>query len=195
MTLTHRHVKLWVAVATVAAGLITVAMVGSPAQAGRDSSGLPPAKAALQQKQLNALRAAPAKPKPATTAGLAPQAKAAVQRPAYDDGLTPGIVDRRQGPFPAIQFATSNMYRAKGNGRWLFVFAGATRTPEGALGTTAVRVYQLTPDGSYTAVGEITAPVQDGQLTVTGANGTAVTLRTAHGTALTLDLLTLTFTR
>lgn len=195
MTLTHRHVKLWIAVATVAAGLIIAAMVGSPAQAGRDGSGLPPAKAAIQQKQLNALRAAPAKPKPATTAAMAPQAKTTVQRPAYDQGLTPGIVDQRQGPFPAIQFATSNMYRAKVNGRWLFVFAGATRTPDGALATTAVRVYQLTPDGAYTAVGDIVAPVQDGQLTVTGASGTAVALHTAHGTALTVDLLTLSFTR
>jgi hypothetical protein len=52
--------------------------------------------------------------------------------------LTPGIVDQRQGPFSATQFAVGNLYRAHVGNRWLFVFAGATKAPDGQAQQSAL---------------------------------------------------------
>ena len=112
---------------------------------------------------------------------------------APDAGLTAGIVEQRQGPFSAAEFAVGNMYRAKVGDRWLFVFAGATKSPDGTIGESAVRVYQLTAGGSYSRVGQYASPVQGGLLSVTGASGTTVSLATEKGKAVSFDLGKLAF--
>ena len=176
--------------AVLGAGVVVALCVGS-AHAGPPNAGMPAEKAARQQAELNAVKRPDASRKVA--AAQARAAAPAVAAPPADAGLTPGIVDQRQGPFSAAEFAVGNMYRAHVGSRWLFVFAGATKAPDGQAQQSAVRVYQMASDGTYSFVGQFVSPVQGGVLSVSAAAATTLSLTSDTGQSVSFDLSALTF--
>jgi hypothetical protein len=177
---------------------IIAAVSSTTAQAGSPYAGLPADKAARQQAAIDSARNKsghiPSKAEARSQAQAMANAAAADADPAgATAGLTPGIVDQRQGPFSAAEFAVTNMYRAPVGARWLFAFAGATRDESGQPAQGALRVYQMTASGAYTFVGLYPAPSGTGALRVSAGRGAVLTLATDSGQSLTFDLDSLSY--
>jgi hypothetical protein len=200
-----RAIGLGIAGALLGIGIIATVSATS-AQAGPAHSWLPADKAALQQAADDSARnktghvpsKADAKAQGQAVLHQATADKAAAGgNPAAPGGpfagLTAGIVDQRQGPFPASLFASNNMYRAQVGARWLFAFAGAPRDENGQQLGGALRVYQLTADGNYSLVGVYPAPAGTGALRVSSGTGPVLTLASDSDRSLTFDLASLSY--
>ncbi len=176
---------------TAAAVAAIASFVGvTAASAGVQATpGMPSAKAARVQAEINNANSAPK----AAKAGVAQAgAKAAGATTPQTDTFAAGIVDVKQGPFSVSEFVCRNMYRAHVGGRWLFVFAGEST---GALSQpqSAVRVYAIPDGGVYGYVGAYSAPTNVGALHVASVKGTTLTLVSDSGTTTTFDLTTLQY--
>jgi hypothetical protein len=174
---------------------IIAAVSATTAQASSPNTGLPADKAARQQVAIDSARNKTGHLPSKSEVRSQAQAQAMANAAAVDAdpagataGLTPGIVEQRQGPFSAAEFSVTNMYRAPVGARWLFAFAGATRDENGQPAQGAMRVYQLTASGAYTFVGLYPAPSGTGALRVSAGAGTVLTLATDSGRSLTFDL-------
>jgi len=185
MSIDRRLLRKLAGAAGAVAGLgVAVAAGIGAANAGPTAApGLPPAKSARLEQEQRQIRHLPAGRK------TSPSGLTAATTASAFAGLTPGIVDRHQGPFPAALFTVGNMYRLPIGDHWDFAFAGSDPARNGR---SAVRVYQMAADGTYTSVGEYLSPIQAGTLSVTGGSGTTLTLKAGARTE-TFDVATLTF--
>jgi hypothetical protein len=139
----------------------------------------PQADLAVQQ----ALAAARAHPRPKPVVPVRPVPQPAPARPA-------GILEMRQGPFPATEFTVRNVWQGPIGAGWLLVYAGARRGAPGGADQAAVRVYSETPDLHMTLIGTFPASNASGAVRIAGASGTRIQLQTDTGSTLAFDLLT-----
>jgi hypothetical protein len=185
----RRHVLMFGGVLAGAALAIVVA-VGSASADSSTPGGMPAAKAARLNAELSH-RVAKAPQKPTVTQGRArAQAKEAAQ--GSGGAMAPGIVNLRQGPFPASVFAGTNMYRTRIGSTWVLAFAGAALDGQGGQ-QAALRVYQQPDHGKLALVGVFAAKAASGPLTVLSAQAATITLGTADETTVTFDLVTLRY--
>jgi hypothetical protein len=164
------------------AALVVLAVAGSVIAAASPANRLlpkPHGDAEVQQ----ALAAARVHPRPKT----APAARPVPQPPPTRRA---GIVEMRQGPFPATEFAVRNFWQGQVGASWLLVYAGAKRNSDGLADQAAVRVYDETPDLHMTLVG--TFPVNNGSraVKIAGVNGNLVELQLDGESRAFFDLLT-----
>ena len=167
-----------VAVAVLVVGVGVALAAGSAAPAG-----WPAAKARLAAQQQQALALARSHPRPKLpAAGLAPASQPPPRPPA-------GIVAMQQGPFPATTFTVRDVWQGPVGADWVLAYAGATPGSSGGPPTRgALRLYGETADLHLVPIGTFPAAAGTGPLTITGATGTLLRLRTDSGTTLSFNL-------
>jgi hypothetical protein len=152
------------------------------------TAGMPPDKAALWnrlQQEIDDARAQ-ARPKPREDQVRLPP-------PAAAPTPLTGIVQERQGPFPAIEFEVRDSWLGWVGSTYTMVYAGARRSPLGPNEDRhgALRVYTRAPgQAGDNLVGVFDAPTGSDAVTVTSVEGTALQLRSDQGQTLTFDLQT-----
>jgi hypothetical protein len=159
------------------------------------AGGLPPAKAALLQKEQDAVNAARAN---AANQGSV-QGPVSSSAPISPAPYPSGISDSRDGPSP-LEFLVKNAWHGPGGSEgWLAVFAGGARQHPGMDMATsaAVRVMTMNPDPNgplnLQDVGTFVAPVNASFLTIRSVQGHILNLVTDEGKALTFDTRTNTY--
>jgi hypothetical protein len=179
-----RRSKKLLELASVVALLVLVGGDGVIASAEPAGKLLPKAQADFAVQQTLAAARAHPRQKPGEGGRPAPQ-----PRPAR----RAGIIEMRQGPFPATEFAVRNVWQGPIGSAWLLVYAGAKRGPGGGADQAAVRVYSETPDLHMTLVGTFPVANQVGSVRIAGANGHRIELQTDNGSRVAFDLLTQQF--
>lgn len=159
------------------------------------AGGLPPAKAALLQKEQDAVNAARANASSQSSTQVQAPAMASVAPAPYPTGIS----DSTDGP-PPTEFLVKNAWHGPGGSHvWLAVFAGGARQHPGMDMSTqaAVRVMSMNPDPSgplnLQDVGTFVAPGTASSLTISGVSGNVLNLITDAGKSLTFDVTTDTY--
>ena len=181
---THSHLaSRWKVHSTIAICAIVVLVLATSVATAAGAERLLPKPGGDAQVQ-QALAAARAHTRPKTQAGAA----AARPKPQPLPTRKAGVLDMRQGPFSATDFAVQNFWRGQLGASWLLVYAGTRRSPEGAPDQAAIRVYSESPDLRLTLIG--TFPLNDGSKAarVSGSNGSMVELQTDGGRKISFDL-------
>jgi hypothetical protein len=162
--------------------ILLVALAGGAIAAAAPPEKLLP-KPHGDSRVQQALASARTHPRPKT-------ARVALAAPPSPPARRAGIVEMRQGPFPATDFTVRNLWRGPVGTSWLLVYAGTERGRSGAADRAAVRVFTETPDLHMTLIG--TFPMRNGAraLRVAGARGNVVELQTERGSKVSFDLLT-----
>lgn len=172
----------------IACSLVVAIGAGVALASGNPFAKYPPAKAAILQREQNAVATAQAQPRaPKNPNYVAPAAS--TPHPTETAGITNG---QNAGPFSACELLVQNTWQGPVNGRWEVVYAGATHhdlaacnDPQGAL---------VIFDRSTAAqIGWYTAPAGAKSLAITSVNDEVMTLRTDTGATLTFNLATNTF--
>lgn len=150
---------------------------------------LPPAKAQVWQRMNQEVAAARANPRPKSSV---PAFQPVTQQP---DPRQAGIdTTMHQGPFSVTEFTVRDSWQGPVGADWVLVYAGATTGIAGPAGQGALRLYSEPTDayGAYHLVplGTYQAPAGDAALTVAGANGSVLSLRTDSGSTLSFNLQT-----
>jgi hypothetical protein len=133
-----------------------------------------------------ALATARRHPRPKTAPAARPVPQPPPVRPV-------GIVEMRQGPFPATDFAVKNLWRGQVGTSWLLVYAGTERGRAGAPDRAAIRVFAETPDLHTTLIGTFPVKNEAQAVRVARASGNIVELQTEGGSKVSFDLLTRQF--
>ncbi len=182
-----------VVAAAIFGGLLIVIGSGVVLASGNPFAKYPPAKAAILQREQNAIATAQAHTHTKPT-NFTPPPSAPAATPVA------GIADLHEGPFPACQFSVNNFWQGPVNGQWELVYAGTQNsnmaTCSGGRGALAIYSEEMGKygDGPITTIGTFTVPTNATSLTITAVNGNDMTVRTNTGASLTFDMRTNTFT-
>lgn len=169
----------------IACGLVAIIGAGVALASGNPFAKYPPAKAAILQREQNAVATAQAQPHaPKNPNDVA--AVASTPHPTETAGITNS---QSAGPFSACKLLVQNMWQGPVNDRWEVVYAGATHhdlaacnDPQGALA--------IFDRNTAAQIGWYTAPTGVKSLTIIAVNGDVMTLRTDAGATLTFNLAT-----
>ncbi|HEX8731263.1 MAG TPA: hypothetical protein VF725_04295 [Ktedonobacterales bacterium] len=193
--LSHARVRArTVAAAAIVGGLLIVIGSGAVLANGNPFAKYPPAKAAILQREQNAIATAQANAHATKPTHYTPPPSAPAATPVT------GIEGLHQGPFPACQFSVNNFWQGPVNGQWELVYAGTKNsniaTCSNGQGALAIYSEEMGRygDGPVTTIGTFTVPTSATSLTITGVNGGDMSVRTNTGATLTFDLHTNTFT-
>ena len=186
--------RVWASAAgaiVVAGGLVGVWLDGAEVAQIKPTRALPPAKAALIQKQQLTLSEAQAHPMPKSDAPPPPMPGPAV-------APTTGIVWAHQGPFSAQEFVVSNSWTGYVNGHYYTVFAGSKRHPlTGAPAQAGVILYadpsNINGSGAPTKLGTYLTGTSGSSVAVRSANGSTIVLSGQNGGTITFDIATRRF--
>ena len=176
--------KQLLGLASIGAVLVIVggdSVIASAAPAGKL---LPKAQADLTVQQTLAAARAHARAKPGVHVRPIPQPQPVRHA---------GIIEMRQGPFPATEFTVRNFWQGPIGSDWLLVYAGAKRSPDGGVDRAAVRVYSETPDLYVTLVGTFPVVNAIGAVRIAEASGDRIELQSDKGSKVGFDLLTRQF--